>query len=187
MNKIVSTLPTTADFLSRPSIPLIITVLTILFLQSSASACSYLPRTYRWTLNLNARCPEQIPLNEGLGLDSDYRISGLTPSTVKHPVKVTHIHLFRFGQDVSVLLNSKEINGNWRNGDVIQVDESIVASDGIFPSGTGIVLEALTAEDETIVMSWLADYTSVCGVNPYANITQIAWLEFVRKMWMFFH
>ena len=161
------------------------TILAIIFLQSSADTCSCAPRKYTWTLNLNGTCPEQIPLNEGLGLDSDCVISSLKPNTDGVPVKVTQVNLFEYGQDVGVLINYKEINGNWLNGDMIQVES--IASNGIFPSGAGIDLKAVTDNNETIFMSWLADYTNACGADPYANVTQIAWLDFVRKNWMIFH
>ena len=49
----------------------------------------------------------------------------------------------------------------------------------VYTAGATFELVGKTEAGETITMQWIVEYTNYCVVNPYVNITDIAWMEFV--------
>ena len=177
----------------------------ILFAQSCTSApCSCSPIIYKWKLNLNSTCPisSVIPANDGVGCSPNYKwklnlnstcpISSaiptndgvgyghcyITPSQLPI-VKVILLGFKEFDEDPDNHINFKQVSGEWFDGDDMEIESITKTDTGLYTAASSFHLHGETAGGLAVTMKWFVEYTNACDVNPYANIANIAWMEFV--------
>jgi len=155
----------------------------ILFAQSCAgdaiAPCSCSPIVYKWKLNLNSICPDTIPTNEGVGINSSCGFIPPSDADQQPIVKVTALRFLEFGAELGDIVNFQLIMGEWFDGDQMEIESITKNETDVYTTAASFELDGMTEEGETITMQWIVDYTNYCGVNPDVNITDIAWMEFV--------
>lgn len=141
-----------------------------------SSWCTCSPLVYRWELNFDGTC--SIPDNDGVSSFSTCRVEDGTP------IKVDKLVFAEYDNDLG-LVNWQELPGEWLNGDIMEVESITNKDPNVVTSFAAFELEAINAEGDDILFQWIVDYTNACGVDPYTNVTNIGWLEWVSLQYAF--
>lgn len=128
---------------------------------------------YQWTLNLEGIC--EVPENDAIGMDSTCTVTEGTP------VQVTKLKFFEYDQEFG-LANYQSIDGIWISGDTMSIESITKSNPHIVTNAASFELDALDANGNEIMFQWIVDYTNACGIEPYTNVTNIGWMEWVCSL-----
>jgi len=132
---------------------------------------------YQWTLNFEGTC--EIPENDAIASNSACTVTDGTP------VQVTKLKFYEYDQEFG-LTNYQSIDGTWTSGDTMSIESITKSNPHIVTNAASFELDALDVDGNEIMFQWIVDYTNACGIEPYTNVTNIGWMEWVGSVLLLF-